>query len=53
MHGEDIDQARGFQNLPHRLPRSGQGQVTAVLPSPFPHSQQYRQAGVADAIQTC
>ena len=52
MHGEDIDQARGFQNLAHRLPWSGQGQVTAISPSPFPHSQQHRQAAVADAVQT-
>lgn len=52
MHGEDIDQARGFQNLAHRLPRSGQGQVTAVSPSPLPHSQQHRQTAVADAVQT-
>jgi hypothetical protein len=29
MHGEDMDQARGFQNLAHWLLRSGQGQVTA------------------------
>jgi hypothetical protein len=52
MHGKDIDQARGFQNPAHRLPRSGQGQVTAVLPSPFPHSQQHRQTAIADAVQT-
>jgi hypothetical protein len=52
MHREDIDQARGLQNLAHRLPRSGKGQVTAVSPSPFPHSQQHRQTAVADAVQT-
>jgi hypothetical protein len=52
MHREDIDQARGFQNPAHRRLRSGQGQVTAVSASPFPHSQQHRQTDVADAVQT-
>ena len=52
IHREDIDQARGFQNVAHRLLRSGQAQVTASSPSPFPYSQQHRQAAVADAVQT-
>jgi len=52
MHREDIDEARGFQNVAHRLLRSGQAQVTASSPSPFPYSQQHRQAAVADAVQT-
>ena len=51
VHREDIDQARGFQNLAHRLLRSGQKQVTAVSPCPFPYSQQHRQTAVADAVQ--
>jgi hypothetical protein len=50
MHREDMDQARGLQNLEHRLPRIGQEQVTAVSPSPFAHSQQHRQTAVADAV---
>ena len=53
MHGEDIDQARGFQNLAHRLSWSGQGQVTAVSPSPCarghrsPRPGDYRRSGRA------
>jgi hypothetical protein len=50
MHREDMDQARGLQNLAHRLPRIGQEQVTAVSASPFAHSQQHRQTAVTDAV---
>ena len=51
INREDIDQASSLQNPPHRLLRGCQRQVTAALPSPFPYSQQHRQAAVADALQ--
>jgi hypothetical protein len=47
-----MDQARDFQDPAHRLLRSGQRQVTAASPNPFPHLQQHGKAAVADAVQT-